>query len=218
MALKAKDTLIVFDFDGVICDSFQAMLESLNSISSFWRFRSIPQNEVTRLKSMGSREVIKYLEIPPWKLPLVIFHVRALIKKRIPYLVAHPGANDCLKSLQANGYSLGILSSNSASNIRNFLKQNDSDCFEFVQSTSFWGKAKRLTQIKNKFENRGFRQFYYVGDEERDVFSAREAQFKSVAVSWGLNDKTVLENSQPNYLLDSWSELRNVLPSDDPDS
>jgi len=47
----------------------------------------------------------------------------------------------------------------------------------------------------------------YVGDETRDIRSARKSQIPIVAVTWGFNATEILSQHQPDYLVDHPSEL-----------
>lgn len=50
-----------------------------------------------------------------------------------------------------------------------------------------------------------------VGDSEIDIETAKNAGCRSVAVSWGYRDKTVLEEAGPDHIVDTVDDLRSVL-------
>ncbi len=52
---------------------------------------------------------------------------------------------------------------------------------------------------------------FYVGDEVRDVVAARQAQVKSIAVTWGFNTLTALQQAQPHALIEQPQELLTIL-------
>ena len=43
---------------------------------------------------------------------------------------------------------------------------------------------------------------YYVGDETRDIEAAKTAGVKSIAVTYGMNTKDVLQKSEPDIITD----------------
>ena len=51
-----------------------------------------------------------------------------------------------------------------------------------------------------------------MGDTSIDVDSARLAGVKAVAVSWGLNTPEALKRSNPDFLINTPSELLDIFP------
>lgn len=54
-------------------------------------------------------------------------------------------------------------------------------------------------------------QVIYVGDETRDIDSAKKAGVKGIAVSWGFNSKKVLAKHHPDALIEHPQELIDIL-------
>ena len=52
---------------------------------------------------------------------------------------------------------------------------------------------------------------YYVGDSEVDVKTAHNAEIKCIACSWGFRSKSVLENENPEYIIDSPEEILRIV-------
>ena len=50
-------------------------------------------------------------------------------------------------------------------------------------------------------------------DEVRDIEAARKSGIKSVAVTWGYNSKDALLKENPDFLINSPDELRNIIIS-----
>jgi phosphoglycolate phosphatase-like HAD superfamily hydrolase len=53
----------------------------------------------------------------------------------------------------------------------------------------------------------------YVGDEMRDIEAAKSVGIEVVAVTWGFNDESRLENEAPTVLVRNRPELAKVLIS-----
>lgn len=51
----------------------------------------------------------------------------------------------------------------------------------------------------------------YVGDMVEDVLAAKEAGIKSIAVTWGFNERDELEAAKPDFIVDSPAELLDVI-------
>ena len=54
---------------------------------------------------------------------------------------------------------------------------------------------------------------FYVCDEVRDIEAARKSGIKSIAVTWGYNTKGALIKENPDFLVNSPDELRNIITS-----
>ena len=52
---------------------------------------------------------------------------------------------------------------------------------------------------------------YYVGDSDVDVKTAHNAGIKCIACSWGFRSKSVLENENPEYIIDSPKEILRIV-------
>lgn len=70
--------LAIFDFDGTLADSFPWFLSIMDQMADEFRFRRITPEEVGALSSLESREIIRRLDVPMWKLPLIATHMRKL--------------------------------------------------------------------------------------------------------------------------------------------
>lgn len=60
---------LIFDFDGTLVDSFDAVIQKFNLLASEFNFRYIEDHEINDLKNLTSKELIKHLKIPAYKIP-----------------------------------------------------------------------------------------------------------------------------------------------------
>ena len=68
--------LVIFDFDGTLSDSGDWFLSVVDELARKFRFRTVQPDEVDMLRNKSSRDVIAFLGISKWKLPLIARHVR----------------------------------------------------------------------------------------------------------------------------------------------
>ena len=54
---------------------------------------------------------------------------------------------------------------------------------------------------------------YFIGDSEVDVLTGKNAGMKTVAVSWGFRDRKVLEEAEPDVIIDSREQLLDYFKS-----
>lgn len=200
--------VILFDFDGTIADTYQAVVDITNQLSSEFGYKALNEEEQLLIKNLSSREIVRRSEISVFKLPFLVRRVRMELSKEIAELKPIPGIKATLLELKKHGYILGIVTSNNEENVDIFLAKNKlDDLFSYIYSgTAIFGKHRVLNRvIKEHGINKA--DVIYVGDETRDVRSARKSHIPVAAVSWGFNSEEILAEHQPNYLVASPSEL-----------
>ena len=106
---------------------------------------------------------------------------------------------------------MGILSSNSADNVRTFLSRCELlSCFSFIEAgVSLFGKPQRILNVMKK-EKADPNRVIYVGDETRDMEAARKSKVSGLAVCWGANEREAMETEGPAYCIDEPAELIRV--------
>ena len=203
--MKAK--ILVFDFDGTIADTFQAMVEISNLLAAEFNFKKIEPHEVKNYKDKTSIEMLKLLKVPTLKVPRIATRAKNELNKKISSIKPVEGLKEILREIKALGYDMGILSSNSLENVNKFLKAQDINLFDFVLTSSrFWSKNHGLQKL---IRQAGYcaKDVLYIGDETRDIEAARKSGIQVAAVTWGYNSFKALKNFQPDYLLHSPREL-----------
>lgn len=200
--------VILFDFDGTIADTYQAIAKITNQLSTEFGYKALDQEELILIKNISSREIVKRSEISIFKLPFLVRRVRAELSKEIAELQPIKGITQVLLELKKQGYILGIVTSNNKENVNIFLEKNQLDhLFSYIySSTAIFGKHRVLNQVIRE-HNIVQSDIIYVGDETRDIRSARKSLISVVAVSWGFNAAEILQEHQPDYLVAEPSEL-----------
>lgn len=200
--------VILFDFDGTIADTYQAIANITNQLSTEFGYKALNQEELLLIKNLSSREIVKLSEISIFKLPFLVRRVRAELSKEIGELDPIEGIQSVLLELKNQGYTLGIVTSNNQENVDIFLEKNQlAHLFRYIYSgTAIFGKHRVLNQVMREHRiNKS--DVIYVGDETRDIRSARKSQIPVVAVSWGFNAAEILATYSPDYQVASSREL-----------
>jgi phosphoglycolate phosphatase len=203
----SKSKVLIFDFDGTICDSYLASMKVINALADEYAYRKMDETEFGPMRDLSMQIVLKSLDITSIKLPFIVRRIRKELNKEIDHLPIFDGMKEALSALKGKGYALGILTSNSEENIMRFLKNNNIEHFDFIYSgSSLFGKDK---VIKNLLKNikADTKSAIYIGDETRDIEGARGAGIPMIAVTWGFNSRTVLESFHPDHVIDSPLEL-----------
>jgi phosphoglycolate phosphatase len=70
--------LVAFDFDGTLADSFGWFVNAMGPVADRYRFRRADPADMEMLRGLSGHELLKYLRLAKWKLPIVAAHVRRL--------------------------------------------------------------------------------------------------------------------------------------------
>lgn len=204
--------VIIFDFDGTIADTVDALVVIANRLAVEFGFIQITPEELALLRNLTAREIIKYSGISLFRIPFLVKKVKSELKNKIHEFKPIPGIQEALIELQNQGYRLGIITSNSQENVTEFLKINHLDSlFEFIYSgVTIFGKTTIINNVLRQKQLK-LQDVIYVGDETRDVEASKKANIKVIAVTWGFNSPEALAKEKPNFLIDQPSELLGVL-------
>ncbi|GJD18220.1 phosphoglycolate phosphatase [Rivularia sp. IAM M-261] len=207
--------VIIFDFDGTIADTVDALVSVANRLAADFGYIQITSEELSILRNLTSREIIKYSGISIFKIPFLVKKVKSELKNKIPELKPIAGMQEALVELRNQGHRLGIITSNSQDNVAEFLRINNLDnLFEFVYSgVTIFGKTTIINNVLRQKQIKT-QEVIYVGDETRDIEASKKANIKVVAVTWGFNSPEALAKQKPNFLINHPSELIHVVNRD----
>ncbi|MDJ0730572.1 MAG: HAD-IA family hydrolase [Crocosphaera sp.] len=208
MALK----VIVFDFDGTLADTYDAFVEIANSLSGEFGYKPVNEQEQEKLKDLSARDLIKQSEISVFKIPFVLKRVKSELTHKIKELEPIKDIPYCLQQLKSQGYSLGIITSNAEGNVVSFLENHELEqLFDFIYAgTTLFGKHKIIKKLLKEKQLLP-REVMYIGDETRDINSAKKSHVKCVGVTWGFNSSEALAKQEPDFLINNPDELITIL-------
>ena len=206
--------VIVFDFDGTIADTYQAIVDITNDLSSEFGYQPMSEEELLLLKNLSSKEIVRRTEISLFKLPFLVKRVQKELSHQITELSPIKGIESVLVELKQRDYILGIVTSNVKENVVAFLKKNDLEyLFNFIYSgTNIFGKHRIINELVRK-RNLNKTDVIYVGDETRDIRSARKSGIGVIAVGWGFNSQEILAEHEPDFLAVKPTELLKAIAS-----
>ncbi len=205
-----KYKYVIFDFDGTLADTEKINFNIFQQLSDKYNFKKVAIDEIHQLKKMSAKEVIDFLGIKKRKIPLAIKYGKKILKKDIHNVKpCKENIKTILGKLKDSGVKLGVLTTNSQNNVNIFLENNQIDFFDFVESSSLFGKEIKFKKIiKNKKLNS--QDILYVGDEIRDIKAAHLSHVKIASVTWGYNSIEALKRHNPDYLINNPEELLSI--------
>ena len=205
--MSRKLTTIIFDFDGTIADTLFILVKIAGELGREHGVANISQVTEDFIRNNSIKKILTLFKIPIWQLPLLVIRGQKLLNEQMKDVKIFPGMADIFIKLKELGYDLGILSSNSEKNIQYFLQQNQLEMFSFVHSEkNIFGKDKALTHLL-KDRSLEKHQVLYIGDETRDVEASQKVAIRVIAVSWGFNAKTLLQEVNPDFIAEKPIEI-----------
>ena len=208
--------LVIFDFDGTLADSAGWLFGVLNQVADRYGFHRVDEAEIAMLRGRDNREIVRYLGVPAWKLPLIAAHMRRRAARDAAAIPLFEGTPRVLLALAERGVAAAVVSSNAEANVRRILGPECAPligCYEC--GASLFGKAAKFRRV---LERTGARQeeAICVGDEARDIEAASEAGLASGAATWGYATRELLERQRPTMVFASMDDMLHKLAGGPP--
>ena len=192
--------VIIFDFDGVIADTFNLHLE----LSQYFQ----PQTtaEVLIEHTMGNPLLEPKIKFKKEELPPYFDMYTEKIKKEDYFPVVN-----AIKNLSKK-YTLVICSGSPEKGIRKFLKFWDiENCFAGVYDVyTSHNKIEKFGMIF-KDHKVNVDECIYVTDTVGDIKEAKAINIKTIAVTWGFHSKMILLAAKPYAVIDRIEDLEKHL-------
>ena len=126
-------------------------------------------------------------------------------------LILFKGMKEVMLELKQQGYSLGLLSSNTQANINKFLINHQLEIFDFIETSSlFNGKVGKLNRILSQSQRKP-NEVIYIGDEVRDIKACQKAGIPIIVVTWGYQKEALLKKYSPDYIVSKPSDIIKII-------
>ncbi|MFC5477276.1 HAD hydrolase-like protein [Massilia suwonensis] len=194
--------LAIFDFDGTLADSFPFFLSVFNRIADEHGFRRIDHTHVERLRHFDTREIMRHVGMPAWKLPLAAASFKTLMRENAGQVRLFPQVEHALRELARGDIQLTIVSSNAEDNVRRVLGPDLSSLIsQYECGMSIFGKTARIRKVLKRAATAPSAALY-IGDQATDADAARRAGVAFAAVHWGYAPIEVLRKVAPEHEFD----------------
>lgn len=211
MAALVGMAAFLFDFDGTLADSFDTIVTTTNRLAPEFGFEPVAPAELARLKHLSTRQLLWQSQISLLQIPALLRRVRAELHQAMPDIQPFPGLPDAIAALHAQRHWLAIVTTNTVNNVQVFLAAHDlTDYFSGIDGGgSLLGKGRLIRRSLRRYDLNPS-QVIYVGDEVRDIEAARQAGVAIAGVAWGFNSREALLAANPDWLLESPSDLQAI--------
>jgi len=200
--------LLIFDFDGTLAQTLETGIAIFNEIGSDYGLKPVSMEEAHELRKLHTRALLDHLGISRLMSVKLAAHLRRLLHERMDEVKMVPHIAEAIRDLRSDGFRLGILSSNSADNVRMFLQRYHlDDCFGFIEAgVSLFGKSRRIRNVLRRIKVPA-EEAVYIGDETRDMEASRQAGVCGLAVCWGANGREAMVSEGPEFCVDTPVEM-----------
>lgn len=197
----------IFDLDGTLADSFPWFLRHVNDLADTFGFRRMADEDIEPLRRLGSREILKRMNVPLWKLPAIARHMRRLKAAHAGDIALFPGADAMLQALHVGGVRLALVTSDSEGNARRQLGDENAALFsQFDCGASLFGKSAKFRRVMKRAGVDPARTIA-IGDEVRDIEAARAAGIACAAVMWGFAAPEALRAHKPDMMFERMEDI-----------
>jgi phosphoglycolate phosphatase len=192
---------ILFDFDGVIADSFEAAFEVNKTLTPGLTEERMKERFMGNInesiaKEMGHDGAKKnngnFFDL----------YVPKMMDARI-----FPGMLDTIKSL-AEKYILIIISSTISSPIREYMESHDAARYfaEIMGNDVHKSKVEKIKMVFNKY-GISAKDCVFITDTLGDLREAEKTGVEGIGVTWGFHSAEVLKRGNPVALVNTPEEL-----------
>lgn len=190
---------IIFDMDGTLVDSLDTFIKIGNEMAWKYGYEPISQEKIKELLKLPMKKRIESLKIPVFKIPKIGVEILNAFNSYAAEVKPIEGVKDMLHTLYNRGYGLNIVSSNSVRNIETFLKVNDLELFDNIQSSKgLFGKHVTIGRLIAKL-GAAKEDVIYIGDEQRDVEASKKIGIKVISVLWGFDSRELIDKVKPDF-------------------
>jgi phosphoglycolate phosphatase len=207
----------LFDFDGTLADSYDAIAASVNHVRSRYGLPPLPVAEVKCHVGRGPDYLLEHT-VPGGNPARDVLAYRAhhpSVMHSMTRLL--PGAADLLVTLHRLGKRIGLCSNKPQRFSRDLLAHLGlADYFDVILGPEDVGRPKPAPDMllrALRVLDVSATDVLYVGDMTVDIQTARAACVTVWVVPTGSEERTVLEEARPDRLLASLREMVAELPA-----
>lgn len=212
---------IVFDLDGTLIDSYEAITESLNHAMARAGLAALPEARVKEMVGMGLETLIARA-MGEARVEAGVRDFRAryaeICEARTRLL---PGVGSTVETLRSRGYAMSVATNKPAYFATRLLEAlGVASCFLVVLGPDMVENKKPHPEMVHRAMERmgtDAASTLYVGDMEIDIQTARAAGVSAVVLPTGSRTETELSSHRPDLLLRSFENLLELLPGPGPE-
>jgi phosphoglycolate phosphatase len=207
-------TLIIFDYDGVLADTLDDLLQfGQEACNQLGVKHKVTKNDLNDLEVMSFATYGRACEVPEHLVDeFVKICLNSFAEKKFPPAI-FTGLSNIITHLSVN-HRIAIVTTNSSQNVNAFLVKHGLEGFiHAVYGVDSPGsKAQKIAMARDQLVNNKTQEaVFMVGDSLSDVLAAKDASVTSIAVTWGHQSLEYLLSGDPDYVVNSPHDLIDVI-------
>lgn len=205
--------IVLFDFDGTLADTAPLMRSIYQELTQTHKLKVMTDEDYAALRKGTLNQARRWSGARWWQMPQIIRSVKKLMAAEGETINLFPGVPEMIRELHSRGATLYILSHNAPDTIARTLERYQlRECIQILPRRKWVlsGKAPTILSLL-RLTKADPTTVWMVGDEVRDLQAAHRAGVGSIAVSWGLQDESILATYQPTHMVSSIDELHQML-------
>lgn len=211
-----SNKVVIFDFDGVLADTLDDILNFGEIVSNKLGFPVTPTvDDLNDLDRMSFADFGRQLGLPEQKIdPFVQGNFELFNRREAPPRL-FPGMDDVIKQISTS-CRIGIVTGNSSDTVWGFLSHYgmEKHIAIVLGADSPGTRLEKVRQVMKELTAKAGDTFI-IGDAVSDIRTAREAGVSSIAVGWGHQKPEKLLAEKPDYFAQTPQDLLAILTRSD---
>lgn len=195
--------VLLFDFDGVVVDSFSIVYKISKSVLSKYGVNIKNKNDFLKLYKRNWYESVKEFGVSESEIKKIVNHIADKLSQAYSKVKPFENMKAVLKKLSANNKVI-IITSSPGKCVEEYLRKNGFPKLKVIGAEKETSKVKKIKLMEKKFPDD---DICYIGDTAGDIKEGKTAKVKTVAVTWGYHKKKTLVSENPDFVVDSPKEL-----------
>lgn len=215
---------VIFDFDGVIIDTFPAIEAAVQNVHSFLNIDAPAYNEIIawsgpsiEASSMRLQQQLGFDEQTRRRIGEIYFN--SVVELSPAMARPFPGIIELLNELNNSNIPIALATMKTHAEMNAMEKPLPSlECFDHVYApdtpSQQGGKAELVREATEALRKRGADDpGFMIGDRASDISAGKESGLQTIAVTWGAGTKEELEPALPDQWVHTTEDLRDALIS-----
>ena len=215
--MKSRFDLLVFDWDGTLCDSIGWILECLNHASDQVGLPRPPEDVARSVIGLSLQQAMKTLhpDITPDVTRQLVEHYRAHYNTEgIHAISLFKGVDEMLRVLRSEGFKLAVATGKARSGLNRALTDTKmTDFFDATRCADETHSKPHPRMMEELMQELGVEpnRTLLVGDSHHDMQLAQNAGVDAIAVGCGANRLDDLRSYKPMACFHHTPELLTLL-------
>lgn len=208
---------VIFDFDGTLADTSEGIVKNVQTTLAAM---GLPQQPVAQIKSTIGLPLSETIRlggcVPEGRVEEgVKIYRETFFSVATGHIKLFPGVKETLLEMHSAGIRLAIATSRGANSLGVILKAYGIDgIFDEMATSSDNYEPKPSPEMVLKLMERlgaGKDETLVVGDTTFDLLMGKRAGCRTCGVSYGNHDRATLASASPDFIVDSFPEIKQIL-------